>query len=157
MGTTRRRILDSAAGWRERRRAAGFRFQQQQLDAPEQSERGRHRSRVERRLVSARVAEQRQRAGECAKLRGGVGRFTQASYITGGQNGFSRTTLSIVTQDNYLSPYDTLNNPFRGGVLEPTGGSRPAHEFRFRAELGRSESRPLQFLGIQRSFAASGR
>lgn len=50
-------------------------------------------------------------------------RFTQASYITGGQNGFSRTTLSIATQDNYLSPYDTLNNSFRGGVLEPTGAA----------------------------------
>jgi hypothetical protein len=34
-------------------------------------------------------------------LRGGVGRFSQASYITGGQNGFSRTTSDA---------FDTLNN-----------------------------------------------
>jgi hypothetical protein len=56
-------------------------------------------------------------------LRGGVGRFSQASYITGGQNGFSRTTSLIPTQDNYLTPYDTLSDPFRGGVLQPTGSS----------------------------------
>jgi hypothetical protein len=56
-------------------------------------------------------------------LRGGVGRFSQASYITGGQNGFSRTTSLIATQDNYLTPYDTLSNPFRGGILQPTGSA----------------------------------
>jgi len=52
-------------------------------------------------------------------IRGGFGRFTQASFITGGQNGFSRTTLLVATQDNYLTPFDTLDNPFRGGTWLP--------------------------------------
>jgi hypothetical protein len=56
-------------------------------------------------------------------IRGGVGRFTQASYEKGGQNGFSRTTSLIATQDNFLTPYDTLANPFQGGILAPTGSS----------------------------------
>ncbi len=63
------------------------------------------------------------RLGKNTVLRGGVGRFTQADYITGGQNGFSRTTSLISTQDNFLTPYDTLSNPFRGGILQPTGSS----------------------------------
>jgi hypothetical protein len=54
---------------------------------------------------------------------GGFGRFTQASFITAGQNGYSRTTLLAATQDNYLTPFDTLDNPFRGGILAPTGSS----------------------------------
>jgi len=56
-------------------------------------------------------------------IRGGAGRFTQASFITAGQNGFSRTTVLVATQDNYLTPFDTLDNPFRGGILDPTGSS----------------------------------
>ena len=56
-------------------------------------------------------------------IRGGFGRFTQASFITAGQNGFSRTTLLVATQDNYLTPYDTLDNPFRNGILAPTGST----------------------------------
>jgi len=56
-------------------------------------------------------------------LRGGVGRFVQASYDRGWQNGFSRSTSLVATQDNYFTPYDTLDNPFRGGILAPTGSS----------------------------------
>jgi len=56
-------------------------------------------------------------------LRGGVGKFVQASYETGWQNGYSRSTSFIATQDNYLTPYDTLSNPFQGGILAPTGSS----------------------------------
>jgi hypothetical protein len=56
-------------------------------------------------------------------LKGGFGRFTQAGFNKGGQNGFSRTTSFLATQDNYLTPYDTLSNPFRGGILAPTGSS----------------------------------
>src|SRR5258708_6716820 len=63
------------------------------------------------------------RLGANTVLRGGFGRFTQASYITGGQNGFSRTTSLIATQDNFLTPYDTLASPFRNGILTPTGSS----------------------------------
>ena len=56
-------------------------------------------------------------------IRGGAGRFTQASFITAGQNGFSRSTSLIATQDNYMTYYDTLDNPFRNGILNPTGSS----------------------------------
>jgi hypothetical protein len=56
-------------------------------------------------------------------VRGGFGRFTQASFLTAGQNGYSRTTLLAATQDNYLTPYDTLDNPFRNGILAPTGSA----------------------------------
>ena len=56
-------------------------------------------------------------------VRGGFGRFAQAGFDRGGQNGFSRTTSFIATQDNYFTPFDTLANPFRGGILRPTGAS----------------------------------
>ncbi|HZY63528.1 MAG TPA: TonB-dependent receptor [Edaphobacter sp.] len=79
--------------------------------------------------VDADYHEWQPRAGFAFKLapnsviRGGFGRFTQATFVTGGQNGFSRTTSFIATQDNYLTPYDTLENPFHSGVLAPTGSS----------------------------------
>jgi hypothetical protein len=56
-------------------------------------------------------------------IRGGGGRFSQASFDTGGQNGFSRSTTLNVTSDNYFTPYDTLDNPYRNGILNPTGSS----------------------------------
>ena len=56
-------------------------------------------------------------------LRGGFGRFVQADYERGGQNGFGRTTSLIATQDNYVTPYDTLATPFRGSIQQPTGSS----------------------------------
>ncbi len=63
------------------------------------------------------------RLGHSTVIRGGFGRFTQASFEKGGQNGFSRTTSFIATTDNYLTPADTLANPFRGGLQLPTGSS----------------------------------
>jgi len=63
------------------------------------------------------------RLGPNTVIRGGFGRFVEASFLTAGQNGFSRTTLLNATQDNYLTPYDTLDNPFRNGILAPTGSS----------------------------------
>jgi hypothetical protein len=56
-------------------------------------------------------------------IRGGGGRFSQASYDTGGQNGFSRSTTLNVTANNYISPVDTLDNPYQGGILNPTGST----------------------------------
>jgi len=56
-------------------------------------------------------------------IRGGFGRFTQASFITGGQNGFSRTTNLITTNDNYKHIVETLDNPYQSGILAPTGSS----------------------------------
>ncbi len=63
------------------------------------------------------------RLGPNTVIRGGAGRFDQASFETAAQNGFSRSTSFIATQDNYFTPYDTLANPFRGGILAPTGSS----------------------------------
>lgn len=56
-------------------------------------------------------------------IRGGFGRFVQASWENASQNGFSQSTPLIVTQDNYFTPYDTLSNPFHSGVLQPSGSS----------------------------------
>ena len=56
-------------------------------------------------------------------IRGGVGRFVQASWENASQLGFSATTPLIATQDNYTTPYDTLANPFHSGILAPTGAS----------------------------------
>jgi hypothetical protein len=56
-------------------------------------------------------------------IRGGFGRFTQAGFSYGGQNGFSTTASLNPTQDNYLTPYDTLENPFQAGIAKPTGSS----------------------------------
>jgi hypothetical protein len=56
-------------------------------------------------------------------LRGGFGRFVQADFVTGGQNGFSRSTNLTATQDNFRTPYETLADPFRNGILAPTGSS----------------------------------
>jgi hypothetical protein len=68
-------------------------------------------------------------------VRGGFGRFVQASFEKGGQNGFSRTTTLISSADNNFDPCDTLANPFNpnciggsgpAGVLAPTGSSAGA-------------------------------
>jgi hypothetical protein len=63
------------------------------------------------------------RLGANTVIRGGVGRFTQATYERGGQNGFSRSTPLIASQDSNFTPYDTLANPFQNGILPPTGSS----------------------------------
>jgi hypothetical protein len=56
-------------------------------------------------------------------IRGGVGRFVQGTSVKGGQNGFSRTTPIISSTDSGRTPFDTLDNPFTNGILEPTGSS----------------------------------
>jgi hypothetical protein len=63
------------------------------------------------------------RLGPNTVIRGGFGRFTQASFETAGQNGFSRSTTFVASQDNFFTPFDTLANPFRSGILNPTGSS----------------------------------
>jgi hypothetical protein len=56
-------------------------------------------------------------------IRGGFGRFAQASFNTPGSNGFSRSTALNATADNFRTPYDTLDNPYRDGVFAPTGAA----------------------------------
>jgi hypothetical protein len=75
------------------------------------------------------------RIGQNTVVRGGFGRFVQASFEKGGQNGFSRTTTLISSADNNFDPCDTVANPFNpncvggsgpAGVLAPTGSSAGA-------------------------------
>jgi hypothetical protein len=63
------------------------------------------------------------RIGPNTVFRGGFGRFVQADYITGSQSSFSRSTGLIASNDNGITPYDTLANPFRSGILQPVGNS----------------------------------
>jgi hypothetical protein len=56
-------------------------------------------------------------------LRGGFGRFTQSTDVKGGQNGFSVTTPFTRSINGDLTPYDTLADPFRNGIQQPTGSS----------------------------------
>lgn len=56
-------------------------------------------------------------------IRGGFGKFYQSTGTMQGQNGFSRSTPFIASTDSGLTPYDTLADPFRNGILEPTGSS----------------------------------
>ncbi len=39
------------------------------------------------------------------------------------QEGFSQTTNATITGDNYLTPIDSLSNPFPNGLIQPTGAS----------------------------------
>jgi outer membrane receptor protein involved in Fe transport len=63
------------------------------------------------------------RLGPNTVMRGGFGRFVQPTYDTGGQNGFSVTTPLTATTNNYLTPFDTLANPFQNGIQNPTGSA----------------------------------
>jgi len=56
-------------------------------------------------------------------LRGGAGRFTQASWENAGQSGFSQNTLFSATNDNYLTANETLSNPYLSGVQPAKGSS----------------------------------
>jgi hypothetical protein len=56
-------------------------------------------------------------------VRGGFGRFVQADFTAGGQNGFSRSTNLTASTDGGRTPYDTLARPFQNGILAPTGSS----------------------------------
>ena len=56
-------------------------------------------------------------------LRGGLGRFVQADFVTGNQNGYSVTTPLTVTTDNYRTALVTMDNPYPKGLLPVTGNS----------------------------------
>jgi hypothetical protein len=64
-------------------------------------------------------------------IRGGYGRFVEASFNTASQAGFSQGTPLEATRDNFRTPWNTLPtaldpaaNPFPGGKLTPIGNSR---------------------------------
>lgn len=61
--------------------------------------------------------------GSNTVIRGGVGRFAQATWEAGGQNGFSISTSLNASNDNYITSAATLANPYPGGLTLPTGSS----------------------------------
>jgi hypothetical protein len=57
-------------------------------------------------------------------IRGGFGRFVQASFPTGSQSGFSASTPFAATNDDYLTINATFDNPYPNGrTVLPTGSS----------------------------------
>lgn len=56
-------------------------------------------------------------------IRGGLGRFVQPTFFTGGQPGFSTSTPFIATTDNYYTAASTFSNPYPTGIIQPTGSS----------------------------------
>lgn len=64
-------------------------------------------------------------------IRGGLGRFVQASFDTASQAGYGATTNYTATSDNYYHPYtnpltgsvSTLLNPYPDGLTPATGDS----------------------------------
>ena len=66
-------------------------------------------------------------------FRSGLGIFVGPNGINGGQtlnqSGFSQTTQFTATNDNYLTPANTLSNPFPTGVVQPSGSVKGAGTF----------------------------
>jgi hypothetical protein len=57
-------------------------------------------------------------------IRGGLGRFVQATFSGGSQEGFSATTPFVATNDNYVTANATLDNPYpTGRTVLPTGNT----------------------------------
>ncbi|MDR3724804.1 MAG: carboxypeptidase-like regulatory domain-containing protein [Terracidiphilus sp.] len=57
-------------------------------------------------------------------IRGGIGRFVQASFPTGSQDGFSASTPFKSTNDDYLTISSTFDNPYPSGrTVLPTGNT----------------------------------
>jgi hypothetical protein len=57
-------------------------------------------------------------------IRGGFGRFVQASFNTGSQSGYSATTPFTATTDDYMTVNATFDNPYPNGrTVLPTGNS----------------------------------
>ena len=59
-------------------------------------------------------------------IRGGFGIFVTPAGISNSlalnQEGYSQTTQFVATNNNYLSPANTLSDPFPNGILAPGGG-----------------------------------
>ena len=58
-------------------------------------------------------------------FRGGFGVFNNSigAYLTGPTSGFSQTTSLNPSNDSYLTPYATFNNPYPAGILTPVGSA----------------------------------
>jgi hypothetical protein len=78
------------------------------------------------------------RLGRKTVFRGGFAVFATPVELLGNglggsptlnQAGFSQTTQLTATNDNYLTPVGTFNDPFPGGIVAPTGSSAGAGTF----------------------------
>ncbi len=71
--------------------------------------------------------------GGATVVRGGFGIFVApigiANTTSVNQQGFSQTTQMLVTNNNYLSPANTLADPFPNGILFPVGSSQGPSTF----------------------------
>ncbi len=58
-------------------------------------------------------------------LRGGVGRFVQSNYVANhaNQTGYSSQTPFDVTEDDFITPKSTLDNPYPTGLVPLTGNT----------------------------------
>ena len=65
------------------------------------------------------------------------GKYSTSPRTPLGQEGFSQSTPITATNNNYLTPYGTLGNPFPAGFLQPAGSS---------AGLGTYLGQAVQFL-----------
>jgi len=82
-------------------------------------------------------------------VRGGVGLY-YFTYGVGGNNapGFSASTQFVPTLNGYLSPANTLANPFPAGIEQPTGN---------RLGLGTFMGRPVSFASARAESQYSAR
>lgn len=63
-------------------------------------------------------------------LRGGVGVFVFPLGTTGvNQPGFSQQSSMVVTNDGFVTPFATLDNPFPQGIQQPTGSAQGLSTF----------------------------
>ena len=92
-------------------------------------------------------------------IRGGGGVFFFNLGITAlDQTGFSQSTSLVPTQDGYLTPYGTLNDPFPGGIQQPLGAALGVNTYLGRgiSYFNSSPSTPYTVrwnLNIQRQLA----
>lgn len=57
-------------------------------------------------------------------VRGGLGRFVQATFTGGSQEGYTASTPFQPTTNNYLTPAATFDNPYpNGATVKPTGNT----------------------------------
>ncbi len=58
-------------------------------------------------------------------FRAGFGVFNNSigAFLTGPTTGFSQTTTLVPTNDSYLTPYGTFNNPYPAGIQTPVGAA----------------------------------
>jgi hypothetical protein len=56
-------------------------------------------------------------------IRGGVGRFVQSNYVANHANqlGYSSTTTFAATNNNYVAPAASLDNPYPNGLVAKNG------------------------------------